>query len=214
MHRTLFTADRPHIVSFSDDKSVKQWDIPTEKCISTHTEHSDYVRAGAINPVMSELILSGAYNGIVKLYDTKSENAVLTADHGSPVESVLFLPSGGIFLSAGGTSIKIWDARNSNRPLGQISQHHKTITCLALGSDNKRLLSGGLDRHVKVYDVSTFQVVHTIDYPNSVLSLGISRNDDTLVAGLVDGLISVSRKEEKTKPETETKVKRKRLGQR
>ena len=29
-------------------------------------------------------------------------------------------------------------------------------------------------RHVKVYDVGTYDVVHTLDYPGSVLSLGVS----------------------------------------
>jgi hypothetical protein len=31
-----------------------------------------------------------------------------------------------------------------------------------------------LDRHVKIYDISSYQVVHTLDYPNAVLSLDVS----------------------------------------
>lgn len=58
--------------------------------------------------------------------------------------------------------------------LANIHNHHKTVTCLRLASNGSRLLSGSLDRHVNVYDVATFQRLHTIDYPNAVLSLGIS----------------------------------------
>lgn len=140
------------------------------------------------------------------MYDTRTEKEVLTVNHGSPIESLLFLPSGGIFLSAGGTDIKIWDTIAGGKLLGSISQHHKTITCLKLASDNKRLLSSSLDRHVKIYDVSTFKVVHTLDYPNSVLSLGVSKNDDTVVAGLVDGLVSISRREEEPDKVPEKKI--------
>lgn len=67
-------------------------------------------------------------------------------------------------------------------------------------------MSGSLDRHVKVYDISTYNVIHTIDYPSAVLSLAISKNDETLVAGMVDGLVSIHRRDEKVKP---TKAERK-----
>lgn len=141
-------------------------------------------------------MISGGYDNYVKVYDTRTNQTILNVNHGSPVESLLFLPSGSIFLSAGGTEIKIWDTVAGGKLLGSISQHHKTITCLRLASDNKRLLSGSLDRHVKIYDISNYKVVHTLDYPNAILSLGVSKNDETVVAGLVDGLVAISRRQE------------------
>lgn len=81
------------------------------------------------------------------------------------------------------------------RLLTKLSQHHKTVTCLRLGSNGKRILSGSLDRHVKIYDVATYQVVHTLDFTNAVLSLGVAQNDQTVVAGMVDGLISIQNME-------------------
>ncbi|KAF7385171.1 hypothetical protein HZH66_012257 [Vespula vulgaris] len=130
-------------------------------------------------------------------------------NHEAPVESILFLPSGGIFLSAGGTDVKVWDALAGGRLLAKLSQHHKTVTCLKITSNGHRILSGSLDRHIKIYDSGTYKTVHTLDYPNSVLSMGISANDETIVAGMVDGLISVQRKEEDIK---DTKVKRKKMS--
>lgn len=196
VHRTFFTQNKVNIVSFSDDKSVKLWDIATEKNINTFLGHEDYIRAGATSPVAPEIIISGGYDKVVKMYDSRINETVLTVDHGSPVESLLFLPSGGIFLSAGGTEIKAWDIFNGGKLLACFSQHHKTITCLRLASNNKRLMSASLDRHVKIYDISTFKVVHTLDYPNAILSLAASKNDETIVAGMVDGLISIRRREE------------------
>lgn len=196
----MFIDERPQISSFSDDKSVKIWDIPTEKNIITYTQHSDYIRAGATSPITPDVVLSGGYDNIVHMYDTRTEQGVLSVDHGSPIESLLFLPSGGIFLSAGGTDIKIWDSIAGGRLLGSVSQHHKTITCLKLASNNKRLLSSSLDRHVKIYDIGSFKVVHTLDYPNAILSLGVSKTDD-VVAGLVDGLVVVNRRQVEEKVE-------------
>ncbi|CAB3235035.1 unnamed protein product [Arctia plantaginis] len=195
VHRTYFTKDQVKILSYSDDKSVNLWDIATEEKLATFSEHTDYVRAGAASPISPDIILSGSYDHTVKLYDCRSNETVLTVNHGCPVESTLFLPSGGIFISAGGTEIKVWDIFNAGKLLANISQHHKTITTLGLASNNSRLMSASLDRHVKIYDISTFKVIHNIDFPNAVLSMAISKDDDTLAVGMIDGIISVRKRE-------------------
>lgn len=58
--------------------------------------------------------------------------------------------------------------------LAKITQHHKTVTCLKIASNGHRILSGSLDRHVKVYDAGTYKTLHALDYPNAVLNIGIS----------------------------------------
>lgn len=74
----------------------------------------------------------------------------------------------------GGTDIKVWDALAGGKLLAKITQHHKTVTCLKIASNGHRILSGSLDRHVKVYDAGTYKTLHALDYPNAVLSIGIS----------------------------------------
>lgn len=101
VHRTFFTADGYHIASFSDDKTTALWDIAAEKQIISFGEHTDYIRAGAVSPVSSDIVLSGGYDNKIQMYDTRTNKTVLTVDHGSQVESVIFLPSGGVFISAG-----------------------------------------------------------------------------------------------------------------
>lgn len=196
VHRTFFTSDGTHIASFSDDKSTAVWDIPSEKKLISYEEHQDYVRAGSVSPVSPDIFISGGYDKIVNMYDTRTNKKVFSVSHDAPVESVLFLPSGGIFLSAGGTEIRVWDCLVNGRLLAKISQHHKTITCLQIASNGQKIISGSLDKNVKIYDSGTYKAVHTLDYPNSVLSLGISNNDKTLAVGMVDGLISIKQKED------------------
>ncbi|XP_030379496.1 U3 small nucleolar RNA-associated protein 15 homolog [Scaptodrosophila lebanonensis] len=195
VHRTLFNADKLQIASFADDRSVRLWDVANEKCVRTYEDaHNDYVRAGVMHPQAANMFASGGYDGKINIYDTRSESDVVqTLDHGSPVESMLFLPNGSIIITAGGTQVKVWDMLNGCRLLTQMSQHHKTVTCLRLGSDGRRLLSGGLDRHVKIYDVSTYKTVHTLTYSNAVVSLGVAEKDQAVVVGMVDGLVSIKR---------------------
>ncbi|KYM93436.1 PREDICTED: U3 small nucleolar RNA-associated protein 15 homolog [Cyphomyrmex costatus] len=208
VHRVFFTADDIHIASFSDDKTVALWDISSEKQLTSFNEHTDYVRAGAVSPVSPHVLLSGGYDKIVNMYDTRTNKKVFSVNHNAPIESLLFLPTGGIFLSAGGTDIKVWDALAGGKLLAKITQHHKTVTCLKIASNGHRILSGSLDRHVKVYDAGTYRTLHALEYPNAVLSIGISVNDETVVAGMVDGMISVRRREEDVKAVVKPKQKK------
>ncbi|EDV93921.1 GH19592 [Drosophila grimshawi] len=181
VHRTFFTADKSQLASFADDKSVRLWDVGNEKLVRTYEDaHSDYIRAGASHPQAGHMFISGGYDGKINLYDARVQQSITrTLDHGSPVESMLFLPKGSIFITAGGT---------------------QTVTCLRVGSDGRRLLSGGLDRHVKIYDVGTYKTVYTLTYPKPVVSLGIAARNQALVAGMVDGLVSIKRMIVDSKP--------------
>lgn len=195
VHRTFFTTDLQYISSFSDDKTVKLWDISTEKLVQSYEKHQDYIRAGCVNPTSSNIVASGGYDNVVNIYDLRTNSSTMSMDHGCSIESLIFLPSGGLLLSAGGTEIRVWDVIAGGKLLAKLSNHHKTITCLQVASNGKRFFSGGLDRHVKIYDVGSYQAVHTMTFPNSVLSLGVAPNDQTVVAGMVDGLISIQNME-------------------
>jgi WD40 repeat protein len=45
---------------------------------------------------------------------------------------------------------------------------------MCFNSSAERLVSGGLDCQLKIYDVSTCQVVHSLKYPAPVLSVAIA----------------------------------------
>lgn len=214
VHRTFFTNDTRYVTSFSDDKSVILWDIATEKSINSFRGHTDYVRAGAINPVSENIILSGSYDNTIKMYDIRSSKCVMSLDHGSPLESLVFLPTGGIFASSGGTDIKIWDVVAGGRQLLKLSEHTKAITCLQVTSDGRHLLSGSLDRHVKFYNTTNYQTVHKLSFTNSILSLGISKDNSTLAVGQVDGTLGIHRREQKFDDVKVEKTREKRRKQR
>ncbi|CAG0907826.1 unnamed protein product, partial [Cyprideis torosa] len=213
VRRVDFSCDGLKVVSFSDDQTVvRVWDLADEKEQGTYESHSDFIRAGVCHLSSPDLFLSGGYDGTVKLWDSRcSDAAVCSFSHGSPVECLSLVPSGGgtllasaggteihiwdllqsrsgtLLASAGGTEIHIWDLlqsrsnSGSGKPLMTLCHHHKTNTCLSVvggvrPSCDTRLLSGSLDPHVKIYDITDYSVVHSLTYPSPVLSLGVAEN--------------------------------------
>jgi len=200
VHRCAFLPTDNQVASFSDDKIVGLWDIPSETFLHKFEGHSDYVRCGATMAAHPNLIISGSYDHTVKIWDKREKKEILTVNHGSPVEAIRVTPTGALLFSAGSTEIRVWDCLTGGRLLSKISQHHKTITCLRFASHSKRLVSGSLDRHVKIYDMANFEVIQTLDYSSPILSLAISPKDRTVTVGMSDGIIAISRREEDTVP--------------
>lgn len=188
---TKFLLDDLHAVSGSDDKSVRCWDIATGQSLAAFNEHQDYVRCGVTSQNSKDIFITGSYDHCLKVSDLRSQGSVLSMDHGSPVECVQIFPSGGICISAGSNIIKVWDILGGGRLLAGFSNHQKTITSICLDGENRRLLSGSLDRHVKIYDIQDYTVVHSMDYPAPILSLGVSPDDTHLVAGMSSGFLSI-----------------------
>ena len=111
---------------------------------------------------------------------------------------VLLYANETLAITAGGLYLKVWDLLGGGRLLASLSNHHKSILCAGFTSEQNYILSGGLDRHVKIYDASTFRVAHTITYPDAVLSLAmIGPNDRALCVGMPGGLWSVKRRDGK-----------------
>ena len=182
VHVTKFSALSPvHILSCSDDTTAKFWDVPSQTAITTFTGHEDYVRTGQVSTSNPHVVLTGSYDATVRLFDTRSGLCEMTMGSGirdrsenAPVEQVLMFPSGTVVLSAAGPILRVWDIVAGGRCTRALSNHQKTVTALTFNASADRLLTGSLDQLVKVYDVSSYKVVHTMRYPAPLLCLAIS----------------------------------------
>ncbi|MCJ1229720.1 hypothetical protein MMC12_006389 [Toensbergia leucococca] len=185
------------LMSASDDRTVRLWDLPSQESVTTFVGHQDYVRTGAFMlGQASSLLVTGSYDQTVKLWDPRAPaKAVMTFKHAAPIESVLPMPSGTSVLAAADNQIAVLDLVAA-RPLRLLQNHQKTVTSLCLASNDSRLVTGGLDGHLKILETTGWNVVAASKYPSPILSLavissGVSREDRHLVVGMQSGILSV-----------------------
>lgn len=187
--------DLTTMLTGSDDKTVRVWDIPTQAPVNTFKGHEDYVRTAEFMPSSPSLFISGSYDGTVRLWDARvpaKGGEVQRLNHEANVEQVTPLASGTTIVSAGGTEVRVWDlASGSQTPLRAMQNHARGVTCLAKNSNGSRLLSGGLDGHLKIYDTTEWKVIHGVKYPSAVLSCAVAPDDRHLVVGMANGLLSI-----------------------
>ncbi|KAK4657463.1 U3 small nucleolar RNA-associated protein 15 [Podospora pseudocomata] len=188
------------LMSCSDDKTVRLWDLPSNNPSHTFTGHSDYVRSGAFIPGgNSNMLVTGSYDETVRVWDARTPGgSVFTFKHKDPIEEVLPLPGGTTLLAASGNAISVLDLVAA-KPLRLITNHQKTVTSLSLASNGKRVVSGSLDGHVKVFETSNWNVVFGCKYSSPILSLsviaaGAAQEDRHLAVGMQSGVLAIRTK--------------------
>ncbi|KXN89626.1 U3 small nucleolar RNA-associated protein 15 [Leucoagaricus sp. SymC.cos] len=202
VHVSKFSFLNPtQVLTCSDDTIARVWDVPSQTSICTFSDHTDYVRTGQFSTFNPNLVLTGSYDATVRLFDSRTGECEMIMGASSPgsgpVEQVLMFPSGTAVVSSTGPIIRVWDIVAGGRCLRAISNHQKTVTALTFNADASRLLTGGLDHMVKVYDVSTYKVMHTMRYPAPILCLAVSPDETHIVGGMSDGTLSVRRRQAK-----------------
>ncbi|AOW04816.1 UTP15 C terminal-domain-containing protein [Yarrowia lipolytica] len=175
------------LLTASDDRSVKLYDITSSTPLIEFEGAQDYVRCGEF--VDANVVAAGSYDGTVRLYDARSGKTPISSlaqDH--PVEDVLY--HNGMVLSAGGPIVKAWDM-TTGKTIRQMGNFSKTVTCLAPTHGASGFFAGSLDGHVKVFDDTSFKVTYGWKYGSGVLCTGMSLDSQHIVAGLVSGIVAV-----------------------
>lgn len=71
--------------------------------------------------------------------------------------------------------------------------HDKYVFSICFTNDNKKLISGGGDKNIKIWDLETFSIFHTMKaaHDNNIVTLAISNDDRTLVSGGTDKSLKI-----------------------
>ncbi|MGA9770613.1 MAG: serine/threonine-protein kinase [Blastocatellia bacterium] len=187
-----FSPDSKTLVSSSDDKTVKLWDVETGQLKHTLTGHRNEVYTVAFSPD-GKILASGSKDKAIKLWDAETAQLKKTINgHRDSVISVAFSFDGKTLASASwDETIKLWDVET-----GQLKQtlagHHDAALSVAFSPDEKTLASSGQDKAVKIWDIETGQLKHTLTgHRHYVLSVAFSLDGKTLASGSQDKTIKL-----------------------
>ncbi len=149
--------DGKFAASGSDDKTVRIWDLESEKEIKCLKGHTRWVQALAFNN-KSNLLASSGGDGKIIMWDVagKSYEPVISySGHDDSVLSLNFSSNDKYLLSASrDQSIRIWDI-HSEFSSNELDSHTDRITCAAFSKDGLVLVTGSNDQSVRLWDTGS-----------------------------------------------------------
>jgi WD40 repeat protein/uncharacterized caspase-like protein len=166
-----FSRDGSHLLTGSEDGTLKLWDLATTRLIRTFSGHKDGVTVVSLSPDGSRA-LSGSKDKTIRLWEIATGRLIRTVyahlDSSSEVGAVSFSPDGKRLLSSSkseGTA-KLWDADTGR--LVRMFRHstksafHSNVTAAVFSPDGTRVATGGVGDHmVNVWDAETGQSLKT-----------------------------------------------------
>jgi WD40 repeat protein len=201
-----FSPDGKTILSSSNDKTVRLWDIETGQLLHLLTGHRDRVKCVGISPD-AQMLLSCSADSEVKAWDKRRLNHKKTGDNrytikasSSPITLVNALPVSPvaqppIFVTgAGNGRIAIWDLETGEWQR-TIQAHSSSVLSMAFSSDGQWLASGSQNKSIKLWNLNneSKQPEYVIGnaHMSQILSLAISTPHQTLVSGGADRTIKL-----------------------
>jgi serine/threonine protein kinase len=115
--------------------------------------HADAVASVRFAPDGRHLA-SGDKDGVLLYWDAETGQVVRRfPKHPQEIRSVAFAPTSEHLASASGFTVRLYDVRGQE--VRRYSGHTGSIKCLAFSADGKRLITGGDDKTIRLWDVST-----------------------------------------------------------
>jgi eukaryotic-like serine/threonine-protein kinase len=154
-----FSKDGKRIISGSRDGTIKIWEPGVDHTAPLTLEGLHRGRM-AFSPDGKQIVTgSGDKNKTIQVWNAVTGNEVLKINH--PGDCVSFSPDGKRIAATDGNDIQVWDV-SSCKELMTLSGHERGIESISYSPDGTKIVSGGKDKTVRVWDAMTGVEIMTL----------------------------------------------------
>ena len=191
----VFSRDGKYVVGGLADRSLRIWDAANGREIRRLKASPGIPLSLDLSPD-GKWIVCGNSDKTVTLHDFHDEVPIrILTGHDVPIQSVAFSPDGKLIASCGGDEgrqkvgeVKLWDAVSSQE-IRSLKGHSDRVLDLAFSPDSQQLVTGGMDRLLKVWDVRngrelmSFRAHGIPKYVDGVHSVAFSPDGKRILSG-------------------------------
>lgn len=150
--------DGLRLYSCSADSTLAIWDVENGTRLKKLNGHSSVVNSCHVSRTGTPLIVSGADDGTVKVWDVRARRCVKTFEHLYQFLAVSFdHNTQRVFAGCLDNSIRVYNMVNDKEEM-VLNGHKDSITGIDVSSDGSYLLSNGMDQTVRIWDICPYLV--------------------------------------------------------
>lgn len=182
-----FSNDNTKVVSGSDDKTARVWDLNDAKFpeLARFAEHTGAVTAVAFKSDGLQVV-SGSADMSVKLWSVADTKLVMNfAGHTGPIVAVAMPSTNQPVSASSDKTIRFWNVANgqATRTLTEAA----AVTTMTISRDSGRLAVAIADKSVKVYQPANGTLLLTLKgFAADAHALAFSLDNKRLVSGMAD----------------------------
>lgn len=175
----VISSDGMFALSGSWDKTLRLWDLATQKTTRRFNGHTNDVLSVAFSPDNRQIV-SGSRDKTVKLWNTLGvcKYTIQDEGHSDWVSCVRFSPNTAvpIIVSSGWDKIvKVWNLTNCKLKTNHYG-HSGNLNCVTVSPDGSLCASGGKDKQAMLWDLNEGKHLYTLEGGDQIKALTFSPN--------------------------------------
>ena len=176
------------------DAAIGVWNINTGQLTHTLPGHKESIRGLTITADSKRVITAGGADKTVKVWDLQTRECLFTlpGDYSywypvtvTPDNQHAISPS-----NLDGRVLGMWNLINGNLVKSFIA-HESSVTSLALTPNGRYLASASRDATVRVWDMETAQLLHTLRHSQPVILLAVTKDGRRIISVETSGILRV-----------------------
>jgi WD40 repeat protein len=189
-----FSPNGERLASVDREGTVKLWKaLETQEALTLRHPDAGRFTALAFSPVSSSSLLSGGWDGVAVLWDTRTRQGRVAGNKATaPLHSVAFAADGKRFAAAERENrIAVYETAGG-KPVLVLPGHTEEVFALAFHPRLPLLASGSKDGTVKLWDLETGRALRTFaESTDTVRGLAFSPDGRQLAVGSWDQVVRI-----------------------
>lgn len=158
-----FSPDGKYIISGASDGEVKIWETISGKEIKML---KDYTETGDVSvdwsPDGKYYATGSYYEKKIHIYDFVAGNSVIKLKTGGRISDICFSPDSKNLISTANDDVELFEIA-TGKTLRKFKGHKYYVQTLAFSHDGQKIISGGDDETVKIWETSTGALLRNIN---------------------------------------------------